>query len=65
MVWNICSVRKYERDKKYQYRKYQLEASQDNEYVLDQVKETINLVNAIFKRKRRYLGKIQSGESLV
>ena len=36
-----------------------------NEYVLDQVNEKIKLLNTIFERKKRWLGHILRGESLV
>ena len=36
-----------------------------NEYVLDQVKEKRKLLNTILERKKRWLGLILGGESLV
>ena len=36
-----------------------------NEYVLDQVKEKINILNTVLERKTRWLGHILRGESLV
>ena len=46
------------------YREYQLEGSQ-YKYVLDLVKEKINLLNAVLERIKRWLGHILRGESLA
>ena len=47
------------------YEEHQLEISQDKKYMLDIVKEKRDILNTVLERKKRRLGRILRGVSLV